>query len=249
MTPRPVLLESCVHSVASTIASAAGGAGRVELCDNLVEGGTTPSAGTIARCVERSPIPVFVIVRPRGGDFLYDDDEVAVMERDVVNASSLGAAGVVAGALRAEGTVDREVMRRLVDAARPLSVTFHRAFDMSRNLSEALDDLLALGVDRVLTSGGAARALDGVDTIAALVRHAAGQLIVMAGGGVRSDHVAQLVARTGVSEVHARLMKPVESAMRYRVDLGVSRPFTPNEYEHAETSRDAVAAMVRALDA
>ncbi len=246
-TPPRVLLESCVDSVASTIASSEGGAHRVELCDNLVEGGTTPSAGMIARCVERSTIPVFVIVRPRGGDFLYDDDEAAVMAADIRTAVTLGASGIVTGALRAEGTIDREITRRLMELARPLPVTFHRAFDLTRDLQEALDALLELGVDRVLTSGGAPRAIDGTEVIAELVHQAGPALSVMAGGGVRANHVAQLVERTGVREVHARLIEPVESGMRYRAPQGVSRPFTPNEYERDLTSRDAVATMARAL--
>ncbi|MFN8574629.1 MAG: copper homeostasis protein CutC [Gemmatimonadaceae bacterium] len=242
-----VLLESCVDSVASAIASAEGGAQRVELCDNLVEGGTTPSAGMIRSCVERATIPVFVIIRPRGGDFLYDDDDVAVMAEDIRTAAALGASGIVIGALRAEGTIDREITRRLLELARPLPVTFHRAFDMTRDLRESLDALMELGIDRVLTSGGAPRALDGTDAIADLVHRAGPQLRVMAGGGVRANHVAQLVERTGVREVHARLTESVESGMRYRAPRGVSRPFTPNEYERVVTSRDAVAMMVKAM--
>ncbi|MFN8581006.1 MAG: copper homeostasis protein CutC [Gemmatimonadaceae bacterium] len=244
-----MILESCVDSVASALASAEGGAHRVELCANLVEGGTTPSAGTLSRCVERITIPVVAIVRPRGGDFLYDDDDAIAMERDVRAAVTLGAHGVAIGALRAEGTVDAELTRRLLEAARPATVTFHRAFDMTRDLFEALDTLLELGVDRVLTAGGPTRALDGTDRIAALVQRAGDRLHVMAGGGVRADHVAQLVARTGVREVHARLMEPVESEMRYRAPGAIARTFTPDEFVHQRTSATEIAAMVRALGA
>ena len=242
-----VLFEACVDSVASAVAAADGGAGRLELCDNLVEGGTTPSAGMIARCATRVAIPVFVIIRPRGGDFLYDGDEVLVMEHDIDVAKESGAAGVVIGALCADGTIDAALTRRLLERARPLSVSFHRTFDMTANIYTSLDALIALGVDRVLTSGGAATALEGGEAIAALVRQAGGRIAIMAGGGVRPANVGELVRRSGVDEVHARLTEAVASEMRFRTETGVSRSLTPNEYERSVTSRLAVAAMVDAL--
>jgi copper homeostasis protein len=242
-----VLFEACVDSVASAVVAADGGAGRLELCDNLVEGGTTPSAGMIARCVARVAIPVCVMIRPRGGDFLYDADEVAVMELDIDGARVAGAAGVVFGALTADGMIDADLTRRLVKRARPLPVIFHRAFDMTRDLSASLDTLIALGVDRILTSGGGTTALEGVETLAALVAQSAGRIAIMAGVGVRASNVAELVRRSGVREVHARLTETVGSGMQFRAGTAISLPFTPNEYERLVTSRLAVAAIVAAL--
>lgn len=222
-TADPVLVEACVDSVESAQAAERGGARRVELCANLLEGGTTPSTATIELCRERLEIPVFVIIRPRGGDFLYSDTEIEVMRRDIAGAARAGAAGVVVGVLRRDGSVDAERMRPLVEAARPLAVTFHRAFDVTRDADEALDALLALGVDRVLTSGRAVTAEAGIPVIARLVERSAGRLVVLAGGGVREHNVERIVRETGVREVHVRDRSPRQSSMAYRnpeVDFG-----------------------------
>lgn len=244
-----VLVEACVDTVGSAVAAEVGGAGRVELCAELGEGGTTPGPGTIALARERVRIPLFVLVRPRAGDFLYDADEVEAMRRDVVFARGVGADGVVVGALTADGRVDAGVTRALVDAARPLAVTFHRAFDVARDQDEALDALLALGVDRVLTSGGAPSALAGAPRLAELVRRAGDRLAVLAGGGVRAEHAAALVAAAGVREVHVRGTVPAESAMRYRrPDVTFRRPPPAGEYARAVTSAAEVARVVRACN-
>lgn len=245
-----VLLEACVDSLPAALAAERGGAGRVELCANLVEGGTTPSAGTIAEACDRLAIPVFPIIRPRGGDFCYDAGELRVMLRDVVAAREAGAHGLVFGALSPGGTVDAVAVRPLLDAAEGLPCTFHRAFDLTRDLSEALDALLALGFARVLTSGGAGTAIEGADRIAMLVARARRQVVVIAGGGVRAPHVGELVQRTGVHEVHARLVRAVDSRMQYRrPPLGIARAFVPDEYRWSTTDEGAVAGMVAALRA
>ena len=201
---RPVLVEACVETVDGARAAAAGGAGRIELCAGLVEGGTTPSAGAMARARERIAIPLFVIVRPRGGDYVYSDDDLAVMRHDIATASSAGADGVVIGALTCEGRVDGAIVRELVDRARPMHVTFHRAFDMTRDFAESLDALADIGVDRVLTSGGAPTAAEGTATLASLVRQAGDRIIVMAGGGITESNAARIVRETGVREIHLR---------------------------------------------
>jgi copper homeostasis protein len=201
-----VLFESCIDSHDAARASALGGAGRVELCARLDVGGTTPDAVSIERCVASIAIPVFVMIRPRGGDFVYDAVEVEAMEAAIGTAIAVGARGLVFGALRADATVDTDVMKRLIDRARPLAVTCHKAIDATRDPLEALDALLALGVDRVLTSGGAETALDGTATIARMVARAGDRLVVMAGGGIRAHNVGAVVERTGVREVHARLL-------------------------------------------
>ena len=201
----PILFEACVDSVAGSVAAERGGARRLELCANLGEGGTTPSAGMIAAVKAAVKIPVFVIVRPRGGDFVHTQDELGVMRLDIEAARMLGADGVVIGALTPDGRVDEEQTRVLMDAAGALPVTFHKAFDHTRDRAEALETLMRLRVERVLTSGGAVTALEGAEEIAALVRRAAGQIVVMAGGKVREDSVQELVHRARVTEVHARL--------------------------------------------
>ena len=214
MTP---LFESCIDSHGAALASASGGAGRVELCARLDVGGTTPDAALIERCAASLTIPVFVMIRPRGGGFVYDAGEVAAMEADIRTAIAAGAHGVVFGALRRDATIDVDVMRRLIDRARPLPVTCHKAIDATRDPVEALETLLALGVDRVLTSGGADTAAAGAPTIARMVARAGDALVVMAGGGVRATNVAAIVKQTGVREVHAKALpagsvEPVDAA-------------------------------------
>ena len=201
-----VVFESCVESFDAALASAAGGASRIELCARLDVGGTTPSAVLVARCAAELGIPVFVMVRPRGGNHLYTHRDALALAREVRAMKDAGAHGIVCGALTARGAVDMPLMRRLIDAARPLPVTGHKAVDEARSLSEALDALLALGVDRVLTSGGAPTAAQGAGAIGALVRQAGDALTVMAGGGLRAHNVADLVRATSVTEVHARLL-------------------------------------------
>ncbi len=202
----PVLFESCIDSRDAARASASGGAGRVELCARLDVGGTTPDAALIERCVGSIGIPVFVMIRPRSGDFVYDAREIATMAADIGSAKVAGAAGLVFGALRPDGTIDVDVMRRLTDRARPLPVTCHKAIDATRDPLEALEALLTLGVERVLTSGGAETAAAGAATIARMVARAGDAVTVIAGGGIRAGNAAGLVALTAVREVHARIL-------------------------------------------
>src|ERR1041385_3397234 len=199
-----MLVEACVDSVTGALAAVAGGAGRLELCTGLVEGGLTPSAGLVAAARERIAVPIHVLIRPRGGDFLYDADERTVMLRDIAGAKRLGVAGVVLGALDAGGRVDAERTRPMIDAARPLAVTFHRAFDLARDPAEALDALMALGIERVLTSGQAGTAEAGIPVIAAMVARSAGRIVILAGGGINKDNAARIVRETGVGEIPVR---------------------------------------------
>ena len=199
-----VLVEICADSESSSVVAAAAGAGRIELCAHAVIGGVTPSAALLQAVRERVPVPVFAMVRARGGDFVYGAEELGIMRRDASRLREAGASGIVSGVLCQDGSIDEEATRTLIEAARPLPFTFHRAFDLVPDKERALDVLLALGVERVLTSGGSSTAQAGADRIAALVRQAGDRLTVMAGGGVRGPHVAELVRRTGVREVHAR---------------------------------------------
>jgi len=203
----PVLFESCVDSLQAAVASERGGAGRIELCARLDVAGLTPSLDLVRGCAGAVTIPVFVMVRPRAGDFVYTSGDIDAMVRSIGAAAAAGARGIVTGALGRDATVDADAMRRLIAAARPLPVTFHRAIDATRDRDEALDALIALGVDRVLTSGGAPTALEGADAIARLVARAGGRMTIIAGGSVRAGNVREIVRRTGVREVHAWIVR------------------------------------------
>lgn len=236
------LLEVAAGSLASALAAQAGGAGRVELCGNLADGGVTPSHGLIAVARDRLRIPLYVLVRPRGGDFLYDDAEFEVMHRDVEACVRLGCDGVVIGMLDGDGGVDIVRCRALVEAAGSLGITFHRAFDAVRDPVRALEGVIAMGCERVLTSGGCRSALAGADNIAALVRNAAGRVRIMAGAGVRPDNVIELLARSHADEVHASARSLHRSAMRWRNEQLADLPM-----DRDETDPTIVSALVSAL--
>jgi copper homeostasis protein len=247
-TPPGITLEMCVDSVDAALAAEAGGADRVELCANLLEGGTTPSPGTIALACERLGIPVHVIVRPRGGDFLYTDAEFEVMRRDVLAAKAAGARGVVIGLLTAEGDVDVERTAELIALARPMSVTFHRAFDMARDPYGAIEALVGLGVERLLTSGQEDTALEGLDLIADLCRLAGERLVVMPGGGITPRNVGRILAASGAREVHVHAAEMVEGPMRHRnTRCYMGGELRPPEFARAVTTPDAVRAVREAL--
>jgi len=215
-----------VDSVASSLAAERGGAHRLELCDAVFDGGTTPSAGMIAACKAAVSIPVFVMIRPRGGGFVYSDEERDVMRRDVVVARELGADGIVIGGLRHDGTVDVALVRLLVDLAHGRPVTFHRAFDFTNDFEASLESLIDAGVQRILSSGGASTAAEGATVLASLVRQAGSRSIVIAGGGIREENVRSVVSLSGVKEVHVRLTRltggeevPAQGALRIRKPL------------------------------
>ena len=244
----PILVEACVDSVASSVAAERGGAQRLELCDALFDGGTTPSAGMIATCKETVSIPVFVMIRPRGGGFVYSDAERDVMRRDVVSARELGADGVVIGGLRPDSSVDLALVRSLVEAAHGLPVTFHRAFDLTPDLEASLQSLADAGVQRILTAGGTSTAVDGATTLAELVRHAGSRLIVMAGGGVREENVRRLVSASGVREVHVRLTRLTRGEdPPARGGLRVRKPLPEDEAAWEETDEQRVRSFVRTM--
>ena len=210
-----VSLEVCVEAVEAAIAAERGGAHRIELCSALLEGGLTPSYGLVLQTLKQLTIPVYVMIRPRGGDFLYSAMEFKIMRQDILQAKSLGAAGVVLGILTADGRIDVERTRELVQLARPMQVTFHRAFDRSANLLQSLEDVIATGADRILTSGGATVVTAGTEQAAAVFRQAAGRIAIMAGSGVNASNVRSIMQRTGILHYHASLRKPMESAMQF----------------------------------
>lgn len=197
-----ILVEAAVETLDGAVQAERDGAGRLELCADLARDGTTPSAGLIREVRQRVDIPVHVIIRPRPGDFHYDAGELAVMLADIRECRRAGVDGVVIGALTAAGAVNREMTARLLAAARPLRVTFHRAADATPDLGATVALLAELGVDHVLTSGGAPTALEGAERLAGLERIFGRSIGILAGGSVRADRVAELVRRTGVRQVH-----------------------------------------------
>jgi copper homeostasis protein len=212
--PRRVL-EIASNSVASALAAQQGGADRIELFDNLAEGGTTPSQGSIAVARDRLQIPLFVLIRPRPGDFLYTALETEIMLRDIAYCRALGCDGVVIGALEADGAIDMALCRELVSAAGPLGITFHRAFDAARDLPAALEQIVTLGCQRILSSGGQASALAGADTLAALVVQAGDRISMMAGAGITAANVVEIAERSGCIELHASAKATRRSAMHH----------------------------------
>ena len=236
----PILLEICVDSVDSAVAVQQGGAHRVELCSNLLEGGVTPSAGLIASVRAKISIDLHVMIRPRGGDFCYSTDEFETMQQDINTAKQVGVDGIAFGVLTEEGGIDRPRSQQLVESARPLKATFHRAFDMSRDLSQSLEDVIAARVDRVLTSGGKQRAEDSVSTLLKLNQSAADRIIVMMGGGISEGNVHRLIAATGVREIHASVRVPLPSPMRYRNESISFGPIKGHEYERVVVAQEKV---------
>jgi len=243
-----VLIEVCANSIESALAAQAGGAARVELCSALIEGGLTPSAAAIELARERLHIKLHILIRPRGGDFCYESTEFAVMKRDISFCKRAGADGVVSGILQPDGSVDMARMRELIEVARPMSVTFHRAFDMAADPFRALDDVLALGVERLLTSGQRGSVIEGCGLIAELVRRAGDRMIVMPGAGINEGNIRELITATGAREFHLSGQKKIASRMTYRnphVFMGV--PGLP-EYEIGVTDAEKIRRVVEAVN-
>jgi copper homeostasis protein len=240
MSQQP-LLEIAAGSLASALAAQEGGADRVELCSSLAEGGITPSQGMLAVVRDRVRIPVYVLVRPRGGDFLYDDADFEMMRRDIEICAQLGFDGVVIGALDADGAIDPRC-RELVAAAGTLGVTFHRAIDASADLRRSLEDVIALGCERILTSGGCANALAGASAIAGLVEQAAGRIRILAGAGIRSQNLAEVARLSRAHEFHGSARAVHRSAMRY-----LNPALQDLSPDTDQTSVEEVQAMRRAL--
>lgn len=209
-------IEICANSVASCLEAQKGGAYRVELCAGIPEGGTTPSYGEIAVARELLNIKLNIIIRPRGGDFLYSDVEHKTMLHDIEMAKKLGVDGVVIGCLKADGTIDMERNRELIAAAEGMSVTFHRAFDMCKNPFESLEQIIALGCDTLLTSGQQPTAIEGISLLSQLVEKAGDRIIIMPGSGVNEDNIAILADETKAKEFHFSAREPIDSKMEYR---------------------------------
>ena len=236
-----ITLEVAVFNIGSAILAAKAGANRLELCENPADGGTTPSYGTLVRVREAVDIPVFPIIRPRGGDFLYSDEEFEVMRKDLALCKSLGFEGAVLGLLQPDGSVDIARTAALVEAAYPLDITFHRAFDRAYKPLEALEDVIRSGCQRILTSGQVPTALEGKELIRQLVQAAGDRIIIMPGSGVRSNNVAELVAYCGVEELHSSARKMVSSNMQFHAAS------MQEELEQVTVDRHEIGEMLRIL--
>jgi copper homeostasis protein len=242
-----VLHEICIDSISGARAAKSAGAHRVELCANLLEGGITPSRGMIRQARKVENIKLHVIIRPRGGDFLFDDDEFSVMEADIDTAKEERADGVVIGLLQADGAIDAARTRELIARARPLAVTFHRAFDMTPDPFAALDTLISLGVERVLTSGQEASVLEGLPLIAELVRRAGEKVIVMPGGGITARNVQRIVAAAKPREIHFAALEVLEGSMQFRREhVFMGGELRPPEYDRLVTSVATIKSVMKA---
>ncbi|CAN5424888.1 copper homeostasis protein CutC [soil metagenome] len=227
-----VLLEACVANIESAVAAVAAGADRLELCNVLGAGGITPSFGFIEMVLKKISIPVHVLIRPREGDFLYSDDEFDIMKRDIEKCRESGVAGIVTGILKDNGSVDIERCKVLISAAKPLPVTFHRAFDLTSDAFTSLEEIIQMGCYRILTSGQRAGAMHGAGFISGLIKQANGRIIVMPGGGINDKNISQLRKTTGANEFHlsARMIKP--SKMLYRNEFVMMSGEEADEYSH-----------------
>jgi copper homeostasis protein len=243
---KPVTLEVCANSVTSALAAQEGGAVRVELCENLKEGGTTPSHGQILMARSVLHIKLYVLIRPRGGDFLYSDLEYDIMMADIRYCIEAGCDGVVIGMLNADGSIDTERCLEMARLARQwgLGVTFHRAFDMCANLGTALEQIIEIGCERILTSGGKSTAMEGATVINHLVQKAAGRISIMPGSGVSEANVADLVHFTGVTEVHSSARRCLQIKMQYKNDHILMSNEPGDEYSIDLTSVDRVKKLV-----
>jgi copper homeostasis protein len=229
-------LEICSFNLGSAMIAQQAGAHRVELCASPEEGGTTPGPGVIVMARKDLEIELYPIIRPRGGDFLFTDEEFHVMEKDVEFCKRAGCDGVVIGLLNADGTVDKDRSARLVELAYPMGVTFHRAFDWAVNPFEALEDIIAIGCERILTSGQRPNAVEGAELINELVRQADDRIIIMPGAGIRSSNLPVLIKKTGASEFHTSARSLVVSAMQYvNAAMGEAQSVVQADRQEIET--------------
>jgi len=225
-----------------------GGAHRVELCENIYEGGTTPSYGAITIAREKLYIDFNIIIRPRGGDFYYSDLEFEIMKKDIEFAKQSGVNGVVIGLLNQDGSIDIKRTKELVNLAKPMSVTFHRAFDVCNDGFQALEDIISCGCDRILTSGQKNKAFEGIDSIQTLIENANNRIIIMPGSRINENNIAEIHQKTGAQEFHASLRKQIKSKMNFRKD-GINMGGIPNidEFEISVTDPLKVEETIKIL--
>ena len=241
-------LEICANSVDSAIIAQKGGATRVELCENIYEGGTTPSYGAIKLAKQKLSIDINVIIRPRGGDFLYSDIEFDIMKQDIDFAKQAGVDGIVLGILNSDGSIDTKRLDELVKLAAPLPITFHRAFDVSRNPFQALEDIIGCGCRRILTSGQKNKAYEGIELLSRLVDKAKNRIIIMPGSGINETNICEIKEKTQATEFHVSLREPIPSSMIYRnKDVNMSSINEIDEFEIMRTDYKRVRNIIEIL--
>ena len=244
MIKEKYIIEIATSDFNTTRAAVEGGADRIELCANLAEGGTTPSLGMIRQCREAFDVSIYPIIRPRGGDFLYNEEEFSIMTRDIMLCKELGCNGVVIGMLNADGTIDEKRTAMLVNAAYPLGVTFHRAFDRCKDPFIALEQLIKVGCERILTSGQKPTVSEGLELIAELNKISDDRIIIMPGSGLRKENIKMLADKTGCEEFHSSLRTKVEGGMQYRHPAFAS---SSESYSHYSVIADEVRSFREAL--
>ncbi len=244
-----MILEVVVYNIESALQAQQGGADRIELCDNPGEGGTTPSYGTIEVVRKKLSIDIFVMIRPRGGDFYYSAEEFESMKTDIEQCKKLKVDGVVFGILHTDGTIDKKRCKELIDLARPMKVTCHRAFDMTKDSFKALEDCIEVGFDRILTSGRHAKAIEGIEVLAELVRKASARITIMPGSGVNEQNAAMLAAKTGAQELHFSAMTQKESPMQFKNELLTSMGSNEGTEFKLRTVDPAVVRAIRSATA
>jgi len=244
----PMILEICVDSLDSVLACTEAGADRIELCASLTEGGLTPSAGMLVQARAHFPGEIAMMIRPRGGDFAYRPEELAAMCADIELARDLGADAVVFGCLAPDGSLDLVAIETLLDACDGFPAVFHRAFDVCTDLPVALETLAEFGFERILTSGGAASVMEALDPIALLVEMAGDRLDILPGGGIKPEHVAEVIRRTGANQVHLSARSLQESLMTFRrPEIPMGALTVPGEYERRIADAALIAAARAAL--
>lgn len=243
-----LVVEICTDSVESATIAEAAGAGRIELCSALTEGGVTPSAGLIEAVRRETNIRLHVLIRPRSGDFLYNDTEFSVMRRDIDTAGECGADGIVTGILRSDGSIDIERTALLAEYASPMALTFHRAFDLCRDPKKGLEDIIAAGASRILTSGQAKNAIEGASLIRSMISDAAGRIIIMPGGGIDEYNIAMLANSTGAAEYHLSGRKQKESMMTFRrKGVYMGDPRLQSEYTLKSADSERISSVIMIL--
>ncbi len=239
-----ILIEAAAFTPSSALEAARGGADRIELCSGFAEGGLSPSAGTVAMVREKTDIPINVMVRPRVGDFVYNADELLAMEKEILYYKQIGVNGIVLGVLNEKGEVNVDALKHLVHVARPMSVTFHRAFDQCANLLQELDKLIDCGVDRVLTSGGKPNVTQGLEVLKQLIEHAGYSIIILPGGGITAANANEIVNQLGVKELHLSGKKMVTSAMsKLTVEVNLCSPSEVFDFHWYECDAQRIRAV------
>lgn len=244
MSDENYIIEIATTDYVSTAAAVAGGADRIELCTALSEGGLTPSMGLIQQCRNDFSVALFPIIRPRSGDFLYSNEDFQIIKQDALFCKQIGCDGVIIGFLNNDGTVNKAWTSEIVEAVYPLEVTFHRAFDRSRDAFEALEAIIEAGCQRILSSGLQPTAMQGINIIQQLVAKAQDRIVIMPGSGVRADNIKELADKTGAIEFHSSLKTTTKSAMLYRQPVFAA---SPESYSHLTIQAEDVAQLRRAL--